>query len=80
MTDQYQHKQNLHIVWLWWLAQASNLQKEKAEKVITHKVSAMHWQGEYMINASQELRQKLPQILNKFNISIVAPIIIQFYP
>jgi hypothetical protein len=22
-------RKNLHIVWLWWLAQASNLQKRK---------------------------------------------------
>jgi hypothetical protein len=38
MTGYHLHKKNLHIVWLWWLPLASNLQTRKG----LHKHTVMH--------------------------------------
>jgi hypothetical protein len=72
VTGQHQHKKNWHTVWLWWLALASNLQKQKQVTCSTNKLPCIDRAMTYMLNASQELTQ----IWNRFNSSITPTIIL----
>ncbi len=60
-----------------WLALASNLEKKKKGYTTVQKQTALHRQGAYIINASQELIT-YSHIWNRFNLFYLSPIIIHF--